>query len=84
MTTHYTEQLLLQSCSNLYEHSDKAGKTSIRKHEGQISNDKQEINNTFKVFYSSLYTSEMIHDPFRLECFFQSMDLLQISQSFME
>lgn len=89
-TTHYTEQLLLQSRSNLYEHSHKAGRTlaqhirqftastlitNIRKHDGQISNDEQEINNEFKVFYSSLYTSEGIHDPSRLKSFFQSMDL---------
>ena len=99
MTTHYIEQLLLQSRSNLYEHSDKAGRTlaqqirqftastlitSIRKHDGQISNDEQEINNEFKLFYSSLYTSEVIHNPSRLESFFQSMDLPQISESFME
>lgn len=88
LTTRYTEQLLLQSYSKLYEHSDKADKVlasvSICKHDGQISNDEQEINNEFKVFYSSLYTSEVVHNPSRLACFFQSIDLLQISESFME
>ena len=95
LTTHYTEQLVLQSRSNLYKHSDRAGKvlaqqirqftpstliTSIRKYDGHISIDEQEINKEFKVLYSSLSTFEVVHDPPRLELFFQSMDLPQISE----
>ena len=66
LTTCHTEQLLLQSRSRLYEHSDKADKllaqqvrqsmtstliTNIQKHDGQISTDEQEINDQFKRFY---------------------------------
>ena len=87
LTTHYTEQLLLQSRSNLYEHSDKAGKVLVQQirqftpstlitcickyDDDQISNDEQKINNELKV-------------STRLELFYQSTDLLQISESFME
>lgn len=99
LTTRHTEQLLLRSRSRLYEHSDKAGRilaqqirqftaptliTSIRKHDGQISNDEQEINDEFKRFYSSLYASEVVYDPSKLDSFFQGITLPRISESFME
>lgn len=56
----------------------------IRKHDGQISNGDQDINKELKVFYSSLYTSGVIHNPSSVESFFQSIDLPKISEAFME
>ena len=94
ITTRNREQLLLQSRSRLYEHSDKAGKflaqqvrqsmtstliTNIRKHDDLISNDEQEMNVEFKRFYSSLYTSEVIYDPSKLELFFQNLNPPQVN-----
>ena len=70
MTIRRTEQLLFQSFSSLYEHSDTTASTlitSILKHKSQIYNDEQDINNEFIIFYSSLYTSEVVHDPSTLD-----------------
>ena len=42
------------------------------------------MNDEFKRFYSSLYTSEVIFDPSKLELFFQSLNPTQVVALLME
>lgn len=77
MSTKQAEQLLYKSCHTMYEYGDKASKilaqlcqsaaanliTEIRSHSGLTTVDQQELNNEFKTFYSTLYTSESPCDP---------------------
>lgn len=71
------EQFLLRSRGFTYEHGEKAGRllahqlkcraaaqliSQIKKSSDEQTVDPVEINNTFKTFYSNLYTSEFPED----------------------
>ena len=87
-STKKTERLLLKSQGYVYEHGDKAGRLlahqlkcrsvsqqipQIRKDDGEVIIDPEEINETFTSFYSNLYTSEITNDSFDMEHFFNDL-----------
>lgn len=83
LTTHETEKLLLRSRGFLYEHGEKAGRLlahqlksrtasqqikQIRTSSGELTIVPSVINDTFKNYYSNLYTSEASNtDTYRTE-----------------
>lgn len=84
LTTHQTEYILLKSKSNYHEHSEKTGKllanqlkgrkakqlkTKIQTEGGDTTADPNRINNSFKSFYSHLYTSQFNGDNAAIKAF---------------
>lgn len=84
-----TEKHLLWSKGHYYEHGDKAGRLlayqlkcraasrlipQIRKSSQVLSVDPQEINNTFKEYYSHLYTSTFPRDTSPMNKFLDTID----------
>lgn len=77
LSTHSVERQLLRSRSLFYVHGDKSGKmlanqlkgfkakqhiTKIQMDDGNITSDPSKINDTFRNFYSRLYTSDLPND----------------------
>lgn len=88
LTTYHIENLLLKSKSTYYEHSEKTGKllanqlkgirakqliTNIHTDSGDITRDLTKINNTFKIFYSKLYTSQFHGDNAAIKAFLEPL-----------
>lgn len=89
-----TEHILLKSQGFVYEHSEKASRllahqlkckfsdqqlTQIQKENGALTTDPLEINNTFKAFYSKLYTLEAPSDDTDMQNFFTNSNSRVIS-----
>lgn len=94
LLTSEAEQLLLRSRGMVYEHGDKAGRllarqlkartasnqiTQITDESGSITSDPDNINNTFRSFFSQLYASESLTDENQLNNFFDRLDLPKMS-----
>ncbi len=94
LSTREAEQLLLHSRDMFYESGDRAGHllaqqlksrnasnqiAQIRNNTGMITSDPGEINDTFREFYSQLYTSESPDDGAHLSQFFAKLDMPKIS-----
>ena len=90
LSTEESAKLLLQSRHRLYEQGEKAGRLlahqirraaasrfimEINSTSGESLTDQQEINNVFKSFYTTLYTSESKGDHHLIDDF---LDKLQI------
>jgi len=95
LSTTKTERLLLKSRGYIYEHGEKAGRLlahqlkcrsaaqqipQIRKLNGELTIDPEEINETFATFYSNLYTSEIMNDSTDMEHFFNNLQAPSISR----
>lgn len=89
LTTVEVEEMLIKSQYAQYEYGEKATKllahqlrstasshlvSQIQTPNG-ISTDPQTINNQFKLFYSSLYTSECVFDPSSVDSFFSELNI---------
>ncbi|KAG7493595.1 hypothetical protein JOB18_012645 [Solea senegalensis] len=89
--------MLLKSRGFVYEHGEKAGRllarqlkckssdqqiTQIQKENGELTTDPLEINNTFKAFYSKLYTSEAPNDNTDMLNFFKNLNTPVISPTY--
>lgn len=85
-----TVKLLTKAKHKHYEQGEKPGKvlaqqikeqaasrliTEIRTNTGQTTRDLKEINDTFKSFYTKLYTSESRENPTLLDTFFDKLDI---------
>lgn len=94
LSTEKTERLLLQARGYVYEHGDKAGRLlahqlkcrsasqqipQIRKDDGEITIDPEEIKETFTTFYSNLYKSEMTTDCSDMDNFFNNLQAPSIT-----
>lgn len=94
LLTSEAEQLLLRSRGLVYEHGDKAGRlltqqlkartasnhiTQIIDESGSTTLDPGKINDTFRSFFSKLYTSESRADENQLNSFFEKLDLPKVS-----
>lgn len=97
LTTNHTTELLMQTRSSFFEQGDKAGKLlahqlrqrstsnlipQIRSDSG-ITTIPCEINNTFKKFYSTLYSSDQVSDS-AFDAFFNNLDIPSIEQPVVE
>ena len=95
LSTGKTEHNLLRSRAFFYEHGEKAGRllahqlkakssaqliSTIRKTPQELTIDPQEINNTFKTFYSELYTSEFPQDTSSMVNFLETLNTPTIAQ----
>lgn len=95
LSTEKTEQSLLRSRAFFYEHGEKAGHLlahqlkvrsasrlipSIRKTTQVLTVDPQKINNTFKEYYSKLYTSEFPQDTTLMTEFLANLDIPNITK----
>lgn len=91
--TSQAEQLLLKSRHRFYEFGDKPGKAlalqlrlqavksfiaQVQDPAGNVISDPQEINNQFKLFYSSLYQSDSLKDLNLINVFFENLEIPQI------
>uniref|UniRef100_A0A0S7EYH1 LIN1 n=2 Tax=Poeciliopsis prolifica TaxID=188132 RepID=A0A0S7EYH1_9TELE len=96
ISTKEAERLLLRSKGSYYEHGDKAGRLlahqlrrqvnsrmiqSIQNNQRVTTNDPIEINDTFKSFYSSLYSSEFPTDINIMGEFLQGLSIPTIDAS---
>lgn len=54
---------------------------AIRTSSGEVTVDQGEINNSFKDFYSSLYSSASVQDPCLFDAFFQDLQIPNIDQA---
>uniref|UniRef100_A0A9J8CV62 Reverse transcriptase domain-containing protein n=1 Tax=Cyprinus carpio carpio TaxID=630221 RepID=A0A9J8CV62_CYPCA len=94
LSTNHAEHLLLKSRHRFYEFGDKPSKAlalqlrlqtarsfiaQIQDTAGNSISDPQEINNQFKLFYSSLYQSDSLKDANLIDHFFENLDIPQIS-----
>ena len=99
LTTHRAQNLLLKTKSTFYEQGEKTGKllanqlkarrakqiiTKIRTANGGTTSDSALINDAFKDFYSTLYTSQAGGDDLAVSAFLDPLDIPTISQSQME
>lgn len=90
LSTHSAERQLLQSKSLFYVHGDKSGKrlanqlkgfkakqhiTKIQMDDGNITSDPSKINDTFRNFYSRLYTSDLSNDNTLMKNFLDRLEL---------
>ncbi|KAG7522338.1 hypothetical protein JOB18_019938 [Solea senegalensis] len=97
LSSEKTERMLLKSRGFVYEHGEKAGRllarqlkckssdqliTQIQKENGELTTDPLEINNTFKAFYSKLYTSEAPNDNTDMLNFFKNLNTPVISPTY--
>lgn len=88
LSTEKTERPLLKSRGYVYERGNKAGRLlahqlkcrsasqqipQIRKDDGELTTDPEEIKKTFTSFYSNLYTSEMTNDCSDMDHFFNNL-----------
>ena len=97
LTTQRTTELLLQTRSQFYEHGDKASKLLAHRLRQESSShlipqihtnshnttEPMEINNAFKEFYMSLYSSEQDSTP-DFDNFFENLDIPSLDQSAVE
>lgn len=94
LLTSEAEQLLLHSWSLVYEHGDQGGRLlaqqlkartasnqiiQITDESGSTTSNLDKINNTFRSFFSQLYTSESLADENKLNNFFEKLDLPKVS-----
>ena len=94
MSTQETEKLLLRSCGFLYEYGEKAGRylshqiksqvvsqqiKQIRTPSGELAVMPSDINDTFKTFYSELYTSKSPTDKKNMMRFLDNLEFSHIS-----
>lgn len=90
LSTHHIERQLLKSKSQFYIHSDKSGKmlsnqlrglkakqliTKIKMDNGNTTSDHSKINDTFRNFYSRLYTSDFPEDNNLMENFLNRLNI---------
>ena len=88
LSSERTERTLLKLRGFIYEHGDKASRllahqlkrksadqqiSQICKENGELTTDPLEINDTFKAFYSKLYTSEAPTDDTNMHNFFSNL-----------
>ena len=89
LSTHSIERQLLQSKSLFYVHGDKCGKmlanqlkgfkakqhiTKIQMDDVDLTSDPSKINDTFRSFYSRLYTSDPPNDSTLMENFLDHLE----------
>lgn len=94
LTTHETEKLLLHSRGFLYEHGEKAGRllahqlksrtasqqiSQIRTDTGDLTVNPSVINDTFKKYYTKLYTSEAYNTDTQRKTFLDKLEFPHIS-----
>ena len=94
LSTEKTERHLLKSRGYVYEYGDKASRLlahqlnsrsaaqqipQIRKMNGELTVDPGEINDTFTLFYSNLYTSQITNDSDVMDNFFNNLQAPSIS-----
>lgn len=95
LSTVHAERLLQQARYRIYEQGDKTSKLlahqirkseaariipQIRTNSGATTVVHEEINNRFKQFYTSLYTSESSQDPQVINSFFNGLNIPSISK----
>ena len=94
LSTYQVQRQLLMSKSLFYTHGDKSGKllanqlrglkakqfiTKICTEDGTVTSDYSRINDTFRNFYSQLYTSESLNDNTLVDNFLNSLDMPKVS-----